>query len=270
MSNTFTLWSRKFFLIVLLITNSRLSLAGSQENVIPSSRPAIFDSEPYVEFGASYESLTGDYAPWQSQYFNVTLPMKEDGLVYVQLLNAQRFSEQDSSVYINYSYPMSLGAINIEGSYDPNANFLAKNSGGVGWTGKLPDSFNYLISTKASNYSDSRINVINYGLDKYIGQFRLAYTLISSSLNSNSNVWANKFQVKWYSKSNNQIGFTYASGFEPLLVTPGNLTNVATKQVQLDGLYWIDKIGITYSIWYGVEGSYYERSGGQLGLRVLF
>jgi YaiO family outer membrane protein len=246
------------------------SLAGVQDNVTPSPRPAVFDSNPYVEVGASYEGLTNGYAPWQSQYLNLTMPMKEDGLVYLQLLNAQRFSEQDSSAYANYAYPLSLGTINIEGSYDPNAKFLAKNLGGIGWTGKLPESFNYLISTRATNYSDSRTNTNNYGLDKYIGQFRLAYTLVSSSLNSANNVWANKFQVKWYSESNNQIGLSYTSGHEPLLITPGNLTNVATKQMQIDGLYWFDKIGVTYSIWHAVEGAYYERNGGQLGLRIPF
>ena len=234
-------------------------------------RPAIFDSKPYAELGASYEGLTNGYAPWQSQYLDVMLPFKQNGLIYLQLQNVQRFSEVDQSAYLNYAYPMKYGVINIEGGHTQNPQFLSKNLYGAGWNGKLPYSFNYLISGRESSYLDGRTSNQNIGLDRYFSQFRLAYVASYSTLNSQKSGWLNKFQAQWLGEGNNKLGLSYSTGHEPTVVTVGNLTTVDTQQYQLDGLYWLSPdLGLTAAIWHAKQGGYYQRNGGQLGIRMAF
>ena len=184
----------KFLLSLVCIYALTIKLAlGQTENspALQIDRPAIFDSKPYAELGASYEGLTNGYAPWHSQYFDLMLPLKKDGLVYIQLLNAERFSQVDQSAYLNYAYPFKYGVVNVEGSLTHNPQFLAQNFYGGGWNGKLPYQFNYLISGRESSYLDGRTSNQNIGIDKYFDQFRLAYVATYSTLNT---------QKKWLAK----------------------------------------------------------------------
>lgn len=251
-----------------------VDLIYGQEANNPSyqiDRPAIFDSHPYVEVGGSYEGLSNGYAPWESQYLDLMLPLKKNGLVYLQLLNSERFSQVDQSAYLNYAYPIQYGVLNIEGSHTHNPQFLSRNSYGLGWNGKLPYQFNYLISSKESNYLDGRTSNQNIGIDKYLYQFRFAYVATYSTLNSQKSGWLSRYQVQWYSPKNHRIGISYASGHEPMVINIGNLTTVDTQQYQIDGLYWISRDwGLTLAAWHAKQGGYYQRNGGQIGIRMAF
>lgn len=259
-----------------IITAASMISLGSyaQTENTPSEsldRPAIFDSKPYAEIGLSYEGLTNGYVPWQSQYFDLMLPLKQNGLVYLQILNAERFSQVDQSAYLNYAYPLKYGVVNIEGSHTHNPQFLAQNFYGVGWNGKLPYQFNYLISGRESSYLDGRTSNQNLGLDKYLDQWRMAYVATYSTLNNQKSGWLSRYQVQWFAKNNHRIGFTYSSGHEPTVVNVGNLTTIDTQQYLIDGLFWLNnEIGITLATWHAKQGSYYQRNGGQIGLRLAF
>ena len=234
-------------------------------------RPAIFDSKPYAEIGANYEGLTNGYTAWQSQYVDLLLPLKKDGLIYIQLLNAERFSQVDQSAYLNYAYPFKYGVVNIEGSVTHNPQFLAQDFYGAGWNGKLPYQFNYLISGRESSYLDGRTSNQNIGIDRYFDQWRLAYVATYSTLNSQKSGWLSKYQAQWFFKNNHRVGLTYSSGHEPTVVNIGNLTTIDTQQYQLDGLYWLtNELGVTMAAWHTKQGNYYQRNGGQIGLRFVF
>lgn len=247
---------------------------GAQTENTPADqfdRPAIFNSKPYAEIGASYEGLTNGYTPWQSQYLDLMFPLKQNGLVYIQLLNAERFSQVDQSAYLNYAYPFKYGVVNIEGSTTHNPQFLAQHFYGAGWNGRLPYQFNYLLSGRESSYLDGRTSNQNIGVDKYFDQFRLAYVATYSTLNSQKSGWLSKYQAQWFTKDNNRIGLTYSSGHEPTVVNIGNLTAIDTQQYQVDGLYWLtNDLGLTIAAWHAKQGNYYQRNGGQLGLRLVF
>lgn len=251
--------------------------AGIIDELLPSNsgRPAVFDAAPYVEIGSNYDQLTNNYAAWSAQYLNLSLPFKENGLVNVQVQNVQRFSMVDQDLNIAYAYPTKSGVINVDAAYSANPNFLPQTSLGLGWNGKLPEGFGYIVSANQKQYSESyanaSTNMYSLGLEKYIGEFRLAYVGMISSINRNQGSFASKVQGQWIGSSANRIGLTYAQGMEPAVVALNNLASIQFQYVQIDGLYWITKtIGLTTALWHGKEGSYYQRNGGQLGLRATF
>ena len=233
--------------------------------------PSVFSDKPYAEIGGSYEHLTNGYSPWASQYLDLTVPMKEQGLVYLNILNANRFSQNDTAGYLNYAYPMAYGVLNAEGGYTINPQFLTKDLYGLGWNGKLPYQFNYLLTARASEYQVGNTRTINMGLDKYYGEYRFAYTLVRSVLDYSQHSWLSKFQVQWIGESGHRFGLLYSTGHEPMVVTIGNLTNVDVVTYQADGVYKINKsMGLTASVWHATQGAYYQRNGGQIGVRVAF
>ena len=247
------------------------TMALPEDEETPITTPSVFFKKPYVELGGSYEHLTNGYTPWSSEYIDVTLPLGRRGLVYMNLMNANRFSQNDTAGYLNYAYPTAYGILNAEGGYTINPQFLTKDLFGVGWNGRLPYQFNYLLSARASEYQVGNTRTINMGLDKYWSDYRFAYTLVRSVLDYEQRTWLSKYELQWLSESGHRLGLTYASGHEPMVVTIGNLTNIDVVTYQVNGLVQINKsVALSASAWHAMQGSYYQRNGGQLGLRVSF
>ena len=102
------------------------------------------------------------------------------------------------------------------------------------------------------------------------GEFRLAYTAILSSIEGSRGELAHRVQLQWISDLNNRLGVTCAFGIEPEMVYNNTLSSVKTRYIQLDGLYWLTRrVGIIAACWHGMEGEYYQRNGGQIGLRII-
>jgi YaiO family outer membrane protein len=238
-------------------------------------KPAIFDSQPYIEAGATMDRLTNNYAPWSSEYVNLVVPLHTNGLINLQVDNLYRFNQNDQNYSASYLYPMSLGVLNIDAAASPTANFTAQTSFGLGWNGYLPEQFGYILLVNQrqfnQNYNNVSLNIYNLGVEKYIDNFRLAYVGVLSSINQSPGSFAQRLQLQWLGDDNNRIGLAYAQGFEPAVVSLNNLASIKTQYLQLDGMRYLSKdIAVTAAIWHGYGGGYYVRNGGQLGLRLYF
>jgi YaiO family outer membrane protein len=238
-------------------------------------RPTVFDSQPYVEGGVTFDKLTNNRNNWNSQYANIFVPLKENGYLFATVQNANRFAVNDQGVNLTYAYPFSAGILNLDLGYTFNAQFLPQSSIGLGWNGKLPENFGYIMSANQQKYSEfyfnSNTNAYSLGLEKYIDIYRLAYVGTVSTVNGTQPGYSSKIQLQRIDNNDNRIGLTGAFGTAPTVLSPGNLTSLPSQYVQLDGLYWITKsIGITSAIWFGHEGIYYDRTGFLLGLRAKF
>ena len=262
----------------LLYSNNALSLettTGEMNSATAPAvssaltRPSIFDSSPYVEAGYTEDRLTNSAPSWKSQYINLFMPLKAYGLLNVRIENVDRFLLTDQAISFSYAYPFALGVINLDGGYTANAEFLAKNSVGLCWNGKLPDGFGYTLGAAQRNYSDALLNIYSLGVEKNAGQFRIAYTASISTIDNSQGEFAGRVQAQWISRKDNRLGLTYAEGKEPSVVSAGNLTTIQTQYLQLDGLYRVTKTtAVTAAFWHSKEGNYYQRNGGQLGLRI--
>lgn len=242
-----------------------------EDEPTPETTPAVFSQKPFVEIGASYEHLTNGYTPWASQYLDVTVPMRERELLNMNILNANRFSQNDTAAYVSYAYPLAYGVLSAEGGYTVNPEFLTKDLYGLGWNGRLPYQLNYLLTARESHYQVGKTQRFNFGLDKYFWDYRVAYTLVRSVLDYTERSWLSKFQAQWLSEAGHRFGLTYSTGHEPMVVTIGNLVNIDVQTYQIDGLYKINEtVGVTVAAWHAVQGSYYQRNGGQVGVRVAF
>lgn len=239
----------------------------SLEEIDPN-RPSVFDSSAYIETGYTTDHLTNNYRTWESQYINFFVPLKKNGLFNIQLDNVTRYGLNDQVISGTYAYPFKYGVLNIEGYYSANAAYLAKTAYGATWNGRLPESFGYILGATQRQYLESQSNIYKLGVEKYLGQYRFAYVGILSTINLTQPSFAQLFQAQWVGATNNRFGVSYSQGSEPMVVTQGTLASVKTQYMQLDALYWINKkIGVTLALWHGMQGDFYQRNGGLIGLR---
>ncbi|MEY3629365.1 MAG: hypothetical protein RLY91_1131 [Pseudomonadota bacterium] len=234
-------------------------------------RPSVFDSKPYVEAGYTTDHLTNGYQTWDSQYVNVFVPLQHRGMFNVQVDNVKRYGITDQAISGVYAYPLTSGVINLELGYAANAVYLAKSSAGVIWNGRLPNGFGYTIGTSQRQYLESQTAIYKLGLEKYVGNFRFAYTALLSTINGVQPAYGQVLQAQWVGDNLNKVGVSYAFGMEPMVVAPGALASIKTNYLQVDGLYWASKrVGITAALWHGMQGDFYQRTGGQIGVRITF
>ena len=233
-------------------------------------RPSVFDSKPYLETGYATDRLTNGYQAWESQYVNLFLPMQQRGMFNIQANHLRRYGITDKALSVAYAYPFSVGVLNIEVGYAGNAAYLPKNNWGFSWNGRLPQNFGYTVGTLQRQYLESQSATYQLGVEKYFGNFRFAYTGLLSTINGTQATYGQLLQAQWVGENMNKIGLSYAQGLEPMVVSPGALAAIQTQYIQADGLYWLNKnVGITLSIWHGMQGDFYQRNGGQLGVRFV-
>jgi YaiO family outer membrane protein len=242
--------------------------AAAEEN--GSTRPSAFDASPSVEAGYTSDYLTNHAPYWHSEYVGVCLPLKAFGLLTVQGEDVDRFGLTDQTIDASYAYPFPIGVITLNGRYAENPDFLAKNTVGIIWNGKLPDGLGYTLGAEQRQYEDAKTNIYSLGVEKNAGEFRFAYTTIISSIDHSRSELAHRMQVQWISNDNNRLGVTYSFGIEPEKIDQNTLSSIKTNYVQVDGLIWpVKNVGLVAAYWHGMEGSYYQRNGGQLGLRIV-
>jgi YaiO family outer membrane protein len=252
-------------------TEAGIQTETSSFEELAVNRPSVFDGPGYLELGHTEDHLTNNYKNWSSQYLNLFVPMKEKGMFNIQLEDIQRYGIGDQQVSGTYAYSFRYGVLNFEASYSANATYLAKYSFGSTWNGRLPSAFGYTIAATQRQYMESLTHIYKLGLEKYVGDFRFAYTGILSTINQTQPAYGQVLQLQWVGSTNNKLGLAYSFGMEPTVLSPGSLASVKTQFIQIDGLYWLTKeIGITAALWHGMQGEYFERNGGQLGVRVAF
>ena len=247
-----------------------LGLMSQAQTTFAQKLPSIFSSKPYIEAGVGHDHLSNNYAHWQHQYVDWMLPMQERGLIYIQALNAQRYDQQDSSIYVNFAYPQQFGVISVDVSHAGNANFLVKNSHGFMWSGYTPYGLQYLMGAKRNQYTESKTENLSLGIETYIRNWRFAYLATHSNLNDIQSGWVNRYQWQWLSDIN-RVGITYISGQEPGVLGPSVITNTSIKTYQLDGIYGFARnYALTAMLWHTQQGSFYQRNGIQFGVRVSY
>lgn len=232
--------------------------------------PPILQKNSYLELAHSQDKLSGDYQDWRSNQLNVFLSLPQKDSLAIELNRTQRFGLQDSSAYLNYTRPMQGGAANIELGYTPQAEFLAKRMYGLGWNGVIGGGYGYILAYRQRSYRDTLSDSINLTLEKYFSDYRIAYTNTISSLDKSQTEQSHRLQLQWIGEANNRLSLTYASGNEPVYLGPSSLTAAHVSTLQVDGVWWYKEIGVSAGIWRVLQGSFYERTGAQLGLRFAF
>ncbi len=259
-----------FFLGAAIAISAMLQSTPAAAGESAATRPSVFDAAPYLEVGYTADYLTTHAPDWNSKYVRACLPLKAFGLLTVQGEDVDRFGLSDQTIGASYAYPFPIGVMTLGGSYASDPDFLAKNAFGLVWNGKLPEGFGYTLGAEQRQYKSAKTNIESLGVEKNAGELRIAYTAILSSIDHSRSELAHRVQAQWISAGNSRLGVTYAFGIEPEVVYQNSLSSIKTNFLQLDALFWpVKRVGVVAAYWHGMAGDYYQRNGGQLGLRII-
>lgn len=251
---------------LLLLLSFGIGASGASARDLP----AVFHSSPHIELGFGGDRLTRGYSNWRHQYLDVLIPMAERGLLLMQGLQADRFASSDQSLGATYAYPTRAGILSADIALSHQPVFLARDVAGAAWTGFLPGGVNLLLNARRSRFADSETMNHGIGLEAYRNAFRFSALATHSKLEHRQSGWVRRWQAQWFGETN-RAGFTYASGSEPTMLSPGRLTGADIETVQVDGVFSLGSgYALTTALWRSRQGEFYHRTGIQLGVRISF
>lgn len=247
--------------------------AAATEKEAPALPPPMIEYKNIVEVGGSYEKLDNNFASWNSAYFGGTHHFAQRSNVYGRATQADRFDMQDVSIMAGLTHPVSeRWTLSIETDESPTYQFLPKWSllGSAHY--KMDDGFGAMFSFRRASYREQHNDIGSISLERYWGDFRLAYTLYISQLQDSPDpTFSHLGQVSYYYNDRDYIGFAIGGGQSAVSLAPGRIANADTATYSLQGQHWLTpEWALVYDISLNEQGTSYTRRGAGFGLRYAF
>jgi len=184
----------------------------------------------------------------------------------------ERFYQRDREAYAAAYLPLAATTtLHLEGSGSSTHHVLARDSGlaeisqelGAGWVASL--------GGKLARYDSGDVRIASATVEKYLGDWRLAYTGYLSRADDGGWAPAHRLSATWYRDTLTFVTASAATGREVENVLPQGLVSTDVRAYALGGgLKLGDTWGLSLDLGYVHQGDLYTRRYARLGLRVLF
>ena len=231
----------------------------------------IADEEPSwtITAGAGYERLDNDAPSWNRLFANASHARHWGGYRF-GLSRDSRFDATDITTSIganvNFGDDWSAGldvAIVNNPAFQPESGYSA-HVGRIlrgGWEANL----RYL----RRNYSSATVSSVVAAVEKYAGDFRIAYSLGHSHLHGAANTLNHSLTLNWYYSTDASIGINVNTGEESEAIAAGQVLQTDVNGIGLTGRRRINE-RTDLNWWLGThkQGAFYRRSF--LGMAVTY
>ena len=251
------------------------SVAGQTANGLQPA-PAVSQAEKprsEVQFSYSQESLTGGYGIWRTASLDFSRKFQSGQVFYGTLLATERFRRRDQQVTVGFYQPIDRRwTLQVEASASPSRKTLPTWSAFVGIERHLSRGWNLSAGYRRTEYRSAKVNLVSSGVEKYFGNYRAAYTLYLSNLQSTGTSASHRLQFnRYYGENASSVGVTAAFGRELESLGAGGVLQTGVRSVGISGRQWFnDRWGMNYDAWYVKQGNFYDRRGANIGIRFRF
>jgi YaiO family outer membrane protein len=224
-----------------------------------------------VRAEAQRENLDHGQPDWREDLLQFAWKPRRDTSLSAGARATERFDLKDREGFAAVYVPIvGRTVLHLEASGSSTHHVLPKGMGlaevavpfGSGWVASLGGRY--------SRYETGNVRMANGTLEKYIGDYRLAYTGYLSRPQGAGWTPAHRFAASWYRGTLTFITLSYATGRE-VESLPGGLLVTDVRGVSLVGGYELQpNWGLTLEVGQVRQGDLYTRRGVRIGTRVLF
>ncbi|MCK9394412.1 MAG: YaiO family outer membrane beta-barrel protein [Methylobacter sp.] len=236
-------------------------------------QPPTSGRNTILDVGGSYEKLDRQYDSWNSAYLGASHRFGDRRNLYGRATQVDRFALQDASVMAGFTLPVSeRWTFGLETDESPTNLFLPRWSllGSAHY--KMDYGFGALFSFRHISYRAENNEIGTVGLERYWGNWRLAYTLYVSQLEAASAAtFSHLGTAAYYYGDHDYIGVSISNGQEVVRLDPSRLANADTESYSLQGQHWLTPAwAVVYDVSLNLQGTSYTRRGAVFGLRYAF
>ena len=223
-----------------------------------------------VLVGGSHENLSNDFDDWNHQFFELSRISAASGQLGARLGRDARGNSADLSlglsVELSFVSDWFAGAdisLADDPAFQPDTGFSlhAGKSLADGWVADL--------RYRRRDYATTSVGSVIGTVERYFGDFRLAYSLGVSKLDGASSFANHVATFNWYYRDDASIGITVNTGREAESIGNGQVLETDVNGLSLTGKTPLnDRFSLSW--WLGVhdQGDLYRRQF--LGLAISY
>lgn len=225
-----------------------------------------------VEAGASRESLNHDLADWRSVHLEGEHKFGDRRVIYGTLRNNERFGLQDSDWLAGFYHPLgALWTLNAEAGASPTHRVLPAYTAAFNLTRKLDGGWGLGVGGRDTRYTDARTDAALLSVERYLGDWRAAYTFTSTRLVGAATSPGHRLQLNRYYGERSTFGMAVSHGQEAENVPPVGVISTEVSSLAFFGRHWLGRQwAVSYEASLVQQGSLYTRKGLRFGLRRAF
>ena len=223
------------------------------------------DGQPVARWtalvGAAYEDLDNNLSSWGQQFAELSREHDVYGRYFVGLARDERFGNADLTVSFGGQRQFGSGwsaGLSVAFADDPQ---FQPDYGYTAQLGKsLADGWVVNLQYRWREYDTATVGTTIGLVEKYVGDFRIAYALSLSHLHGASNSLGHNLTTSWYYNDRSSIGLSLNTGEETEAIGPGQILKTDVRGLSVIGRRDISE-RLTLQWWLGMhdQGDFYRR-----------
>lgn len=219
--------------------------------------------------GATHEFESLDTGPnWTRNIVSIERRASRDDVLNLEWRRIERFDVRDDEFMLGGHTRVAdeIGlAVEFSGAESPAIvpEFATRIDVDV----RLPDGFVCHLIGRRANYPEDTANGVGAGIEWYRGNGRLAYELVSTSLQQGDSGAAHVVHADWYYSDENRVGIAGAIGDEATRISADDVIVADVRSAALVGRHWLGaRWGVAWAATWTEQGDFHTRTGGSLGI----
>ncbi len=243
-----------------------LAAAGLAAAAAAAQPPGV-ELRPFV----SRDNLDNGYQDWREAGAELAWRGPPGRLFLFRARETDRYGLRDVEAAILATLPYAGNwSLSLEGSGTSSANVLPEWSAAATVARVLGNGWIASGSWKETRYTTSEVSMATVGLERYVGNYRFAYTAYLSRPHGEAWSPTHRLAASWYGEGLTRLEAGAARGRESEN-TPAGLITTDVRNLTLSGCLGISPaLGLTMEFERQRQGDFYTRKAIRLGARVLF
>lgn len=251
----------------------RSALGVKAPEVLPALSSEFSPKERKVwEAGFSSESLTQGLGNWRSRYVLGEWHRTERMLIYGGLRETERYRLNDREFHIGAWLPVQVGLdLQIEGGSASPHHLLPAHYSQFQLHFRPAERWSMAAGLRRAAYDSGGSRVINFSIDRYLGNERFGYSLYGGRPEGASYSPSHRFQWAHHYGNRDWFGISLTRGRETEYSSGGVFRTSQVRSASLSGQQGLTPgWALTWEVGKVHQGDFYSRRGIRLGLRSDF
>lgn len=220
--------------------------------------------------GGAYERLSGDIPNWNNQYIQVDWMQSGSQRYFGRIARDSRFDQSDQQFVTGGEWRLDNGwTWGAEINASPSADFQPETGFAVYVERPISKAWVADAAFRQRRYESATVSTYGAALQRYFGDYRVAYGLNLSHLHGFGNSLAHTLAMDWYLTSRDSVRITLSDGDETEAIGAGQVIETPVTSLTLSGRHeFTDRLSLSW--WAGTnrQGDLYRRNYVGLAITV--
>lgn len=213
-----------------------------------------------VLVGAGVEELDNDQPGWNNQFVELQYQASESQQYHVRVARDARNGQADTLAGAGFGLSGShwFGGGTLATASNPD--FQAKVAVDAHLGRALSDGWVVSVSTRHREYTAASVAGLAASVERYVGEYRIAYTHNQSRLDGGSNFASHVLTGNWYYRDASHVGLSISSGREAEAIGDGRVLETDVRSLSVSGRHELSS-RLSLHWWAGMhdQGDLYRR-----------